>query len=55
MTSGVEAWTVLVEQGPLARRILRAWDAHRSHGRLVEIYRELGECLAEGRLVRAAT
>lgn len=45
-----EAWTLLVEQGPLARRILRAWDAHRSHGRLVEIYRRLGDCLAEGRL-----
>jgi gamma-glutamyl:cysteine ligase YbdK (ATP-grasp superfamily) len=50
-----EAWTVLVEQGPLARRILRAWDAHRSHGRLSEIYRELGECLAEGRLFRTTT
>ena len=48
-----EAWTLLVEQGPLARRILRAWDAHRSHVRLVEIYRALGDCLAEGRLFRA--
>ncbi|MCE9605939.1 MAG: glutamate--cysteine ligase [Planctomycetia bacterium] len=45
-----EAWHLLLEQGPLARRILRGWDTHRSRERLVEIYRKLGECLAEGRL-----
>lgn len=47
-----EAWQLLLEQGPLARRILRGWDPHRSRERLVEIYRKLGECLAEGRLYR---
>lgn len=47
-----EVWHLLLEQGPLARRILRAWDTHRSRERLVEIYRKLGECLTEGRLYR---
>ena len=45
-----DAWCVLLDEGPLARRILKAWDVHRSHARLVEIYRMLGDCLAEGRL-----
>ena len=49
-----DVWRVLCEQGPLARRILRAWDVHRSHVRLVEIYRTLGDCLAEGRLFETA-
>lgn len=47
------AWELFSAQGPLARRILRQWDAHRSRARLVEIYRELGECLAEGRMFGA--
>lgn len=41
-------WNVLLDEGPLARRILRAWDVNRSHDRLVHIYRRLGECLADG-------
>jgi carboxylate-amine ligase len=47
-----DAWNLILEQGPLARRILRGWDSHRSRERLVEIYRKLGECLSEGRLYR---
>jgi hypothetical protein len=45
-----DAWKVLLDRGPLARRILKAWDVLRSHERLEQIYRQLAACLAEGRL-----
>lgn len=45
-----EAFTVLLQQGPLARRILRAINQDFSHARLTAVYRELCDCLNEGRL-----
>jgi gamma-glutamyl:cysteine ligase YbdK (ATP-grasp superfamily) len=47
-----EALTTILEQGPLARRILRAIDQDFSQTRLQAVYRELCDCLAEGRLFR---
>lgn len=44
-----EALTIILEQGPLARRILRAVDQDFSQARLKTIYRELCDCLHEGR------
>jgi gamma-glutamyl:cysteine ligase YbdK (ATP-grasp superfamily) len=44
------AWRVMLEQGPLARRILRAVGGDFSPGRLQEVYRQLCDCLQEGRL-----
>jgi carboxylate-amine ligase len=41
---------VVLEQGPLARRILRAVGQDRSRARLSAVYRELCDCLDEGRM-----
>jgi carboxylate-amine ligase len=41
---------VIIEQGPLARRLLRAWQGDPSRQRLYRIYRELSTCLATGRM-----
>ena len=45
-----QALTVILEQGTLARRILRAVDQDFSQARLRTVYRELCDCLHEGRL-----
>ena len=40
----------ILAQGPLARRIIRALGNKPSRERFREVYRELGRCLAQGRL-----
>lgn len=45
-----EPLRVMLEQGPLARRILRAVGADCSKARLQAVYRELCDCLEEGRM-----
>lgn len=45
-----ETLSIILEQGPLARRILRAVDHDFSRTRLQLVYRELCDCLEEGRL-----
>jgi carboxylate-amine ligase len=40
----------LLEQGPLARRILRALDGDHSHGKVARIYLQLCDCLDQGRM-----
>mgnify|MGYP006188728663 CR=1 FL=1 len=41
---------VILEHGPLARRILRALGSDFSRGQLRTVYRELCDCLEEGRM-----
>lgn len=41
---------VMLEHGPLARRILRAIDGRTARGGIVEVYRALCDCLQEGRM-----
>jgi gamma-glutamyl:cysteine ligase YbdK (ATP-grasp superfamily) len=51
-----EVWAalaVILDEGPLARRLLRALGEAPSSGRLREVYGELCRCLAEGRLFHA--
>lgn len=45
-----EPLNVLREEGPLARRILRALGPDGERGRMAAIYRNLCDCLAEGRM-----
>ncbi|MHB1290687.1 MAG: carboxylate-amine ligase [Sulfuricella sp.] len=45
-----EPLRVMLEHGPLARRILRAVGPDCSKARLQEVYRELCDCLEEGRM-----
>ncbi len=45
-----EALTTLLEQGPLARRILQAVNRDFSPARLEAVYRELCDCLEDGRM-----
>jgi hypothetical protein len=40
----------MLEQGPLARRILQALGKDRSSARLQHVYRELCDCLETGRM-----
>jgi len=40
---------LILDQGPLARRILRAVDTAPSHEKVQEVYAELCACLAQGR------
>ena len=40
----------MLAQGPLARRIMRALGDKPSRERFLEVYRELAQCLAQGRL-----
>ena len=47
-------WEVLLAEGPLGRRILRAIDNEGSASRIREVYRELGQCLDEGTMFREA-
>ncbi|MBX9895858.1 MAG: glutamate--cysteine ligase [Nitrosomonas sp.] len=49
-----EAFTVLLQQGPLARRILRAAGQDFSREHLAAVYRALCDCLEEGRLFSGA-
>jgi len=49
-TFWVETLRVMLEHGPLARRILRAVGTDRSRERLQSVYRELCDCLEAGRL-----
>lgn len=44
-----DALNVQLNQGPLARRILRALDGDYSHSSLQAVYRALCDCLQEGR------
>ncbi|HEX8962075.1 MAG TPA: glutamate-cysteine ligase family protein [Rhodocyclaceae bacterium] len=50
---GQTAIEVILEHGPLARRILRSAGDHPDRDRLAAIYRELCDCLAEGRQFKA--
>jgi gamma-glutamyl:cysteine ligase YbdK (ATP-grasp superfamily) len=45
-----EPLRVMLEHGPLARRILRAVGPEYTKARLQEVYRELCDCLEEGRM-----
>ena len=47
------ALEVIVREGPLARRILRATGMSPDHARLRAVYRALCRCLHEGRMFRA--
>ncbi len=49
-----EALTTILEQGPLARRILRAVNQDFSQARLQWVYRELCDCLEKGRLFQGS-
>ncbi|HEV7618244.1 MAG TPA: glutamate-cysteine ligase family protein [Burkholderiaceae bacterium] len=49
-----EPLQTILEQGPLARRILRAVDGDYSSRRLTAVYRQLCDCLQEGRMFMAA-
>ena len=48
MTEFAPALRVILEQGPLSRRILRRVASDTSDASLHEIYRELCHCLAVG-------
>ncbi|HEX9758297.1 MAG TPA: glutamate-cysteine ligase family protein [Nitrospiria bacterium] len=44
---------VILQEGCLARRITKALDPQPSHDHLQQVYRRLGNCLAQGKLFRA--
>ena len=44
---------VLLREGPLARRILRALGSEFSRNRVANVYRRLCDCLAQGELFHA--
>jgi carboxylate-amine ligase len=44
------ALKVILKQGPLARRILNAWNKQPTREKLVEIYRSLCHCLDHGKM-----
>ena len=44
----------LLDEGPLARRILRSVGTAPSHEELRSLYRRLGDCLREGHLFHGA-
>lgn len=46
----IEPLEIILDRGPLARRIMRALDWDLSRRRLTEVYRELCDCLSEGRM-----
>lgn len=50
----IEPLRVILDRGPLARRILRAAGPQPSHADLLRICRGLAECLARGRMYDAA-
>ena len=41
---------VILDEGPLARRIIRVLGPEPDHDRLAAVYRELCDCLKEGRM-----
>ena len=43
----------MLAHGPLSRRLIRALGAKPDRERFEEVYRELGQCLAQGRLFLA--
>ena len=47
------ALQTIIDEGPLARRILRAVGAHPSRDALREVYGRLCDCLAQGQMFRA--
>jgi gamma-glutamyl:cysteine ligase YbdK (ATP-grasp superfamily) len=52
---GTDAWwqptvDVILREGPLARRVLRALDGDASRGRIAGVYRTLCQCLEDGRM-----
>jgi len=49
-----EPLRTILQQGPLARRILRAVGGDYSHARLQAVYRTLCDCLARGRMFSTA-
>ena len=56
LTRDDEAWTplqVILDEGPLARRIIHALGPEPDRDRLAAVYRELCDCLQEGRLYHA--
>jgi len=56
LTRNDEAWAplqVILDQGPLARRILHALGPEPDRDRLAAVYRELCDCLQEGRMYHA--
>ncbi|MEQ8789183.1 MAG: glutamate-cysteine ligase family protein [Pirellulaceae bacterium] len=48
-----EPLRILLEEGPLARRILRRTEGDYSHETLARVYGELCDCLEHGRMLRA--
>ena len=51
-----EAWAplqVILDEGPLARRIIQALGPEPDRDRLAAVYRELCDCLQEGRMYHA--
>jgi len=50
--SARDAIETILSDGPLARRLLRALGRNPSRGRLFDVYRELCDCLGEGRQFR---
>ena len=56
VTRNDEAWAplqVILDEGPLARRILHALGPEPDRDRLADVYRELCDCLQEGRMYHA--
>lgn len=53
LTRSDEAWAplqVILDEGPLARRIIRVLGPDPDRVRLAAVYRELCDCLREGRM-----
>jgi len=44
---------VILDEGPLARRIIQALGPEPGRDRLTAVYRELCDCLREGRMYHA--
>jgi len=56
LTRSDEAWAplqVILDEGPLARRIIQALGPDPGRDRLTAVYRELCDCLREGRMYHA--
>jgi len=56
LTRSDEAWAplqVILDEGPLARRIIQALGPEPGRDRLTAVYRELCDCLREGRMYHA--
>ena len=56
LTGSDEAWAplqVILDEGPLARRIIHALGPEPDRDRLAAVYRELCDCLQEGSMYHA--